>query len=282
MSLRAAAFLDKGGVGKTTATAQFGRCANDLGYKTLLIDLAGKQNDLAKHFGLYEGLETPSDRFPNIAKVFADDWEQLAETVPDVVDRMIYETEEGVDLIPAHPALDKTDNDLASVPVEDRVTRLNEFLDEHVDPLGYDLILMDLPGLTNNITFNGLVAAESVFAPAEMGKFEREQLDALKNDIEEARDKLNTNIDLTMVIPNRVNARTKVGKKMLEDMQEAYPDRVAPEPVPESQDFKNAQDVGKTIFSLEEPLNTGERARTAYRANTRELLSRLETRGVEA
>jgi len=79
-----------------------------------------------------------------------------------------------------------------------------------------------------------------------------------------------------------VNARTKVGKKMLEDMQEAYPDRVAPEPVPESQDFKNAQDVGKTIFSLEEPLNTGERARTAYRANTRELLSRLETRGVEA
>ena len=54
MTIRAAVFLDKGGTGKTTTTAHLGRALTELGHEGILIDLAGKQSDLAKQFGLYE------------------------------------------------------------------------------------------------------------------------------------------------------------------------------------------------------------------------------------
>lgn len=278
-TLRAAAFLDKGGVGKTTATAHFGRCAADMGYDVLLIDLAGKQNDLAKHFGLFDELPPAEDMFPHVGKVFSDDWDALVETLPDAVDRLIHETDEGVDLIPAHESLDKIDNDLASVPIEDRVTRLDAFLTEYIDGR-YDVVLLDLPGLTNNVTHNGLVAAEHVFAPAEMGPFEEKQLNALKKDLKTIREKLGTSVELSMVIPNRVDTRTKVGAELLKEMNNDHKEVIAPVPVPESQDFKNAQNAGRTLFALEEPLKTGERARDAYQENTEALLNRLN--GVNA
>ena len=52
-TLRAAAFLDKGGTGKTTTVAHLGVALEELGHEVLLIDLAGKQGDLAKHFGVW-------------------------------------------------------------------------------------------------------------------------------------------------------------------------------------------------------------------------------------
>lgn len=51
-TLRAAAFLDKGGTGKTTTVAHLGVALQREGYDVLLLDLAGKQGDLAKHFGV--------------------------------------------------------------------------------------------------------------------------------------------------------------------------------------------------------------------------------------
>lgn len=50
-TLRAAAFLDKGGTGKTTTVAHLGVGLSELDHCVLLVDLAGKQDDLAKHFG---------------------------------------------------------------------------------------------------------------------------------------------------------------------------------------------------------------------------------------
>ena len=77
-TLRACIFLDKGGVGKTTSTAHLGVPISEE-YDTLLIDLAGKQNDLAKQFGLWEAVVENEDDWPNISTVFDDDWDTIAE-----------------------------------------------------------------------------------------------------------------------------------------------------------------------------------------------------------
>ena len=275
-TLRAAAFLDKGGVGKTTATAHIGVCAARAGYKTLLIDLAGKQNDLAKHFGLYDDLPEADERFPNISTTFDEDWAALEQQLPDAVEGMIRDTGEGPDLIPAHRGLDAVDDELASVPIEERVRRLDSFLTDSIDPLGYDLILLDLPGLANNVTYNGLVATNNVYTPVELGAFEERQLDALQADLDELEAGLDTHVEYVMVIPNRVDTQTKVGTQVLDSISETYADRIAPAGIPESQDFKNAQYAGQTIFALESPLATGERARAAYEESTLELLRRLK------
>lgn len=105
--LKAAMFIDKGGTGKTTTTAHIGAAAQRLGNNVLLIDLAGKQGDLAKQFGLWETVQEDianEDDFPNIDTAFKDEFSQVATLVDGpVVDELVYETAEGVDLIPGAP-----------------------------------------------------------------------------------------------------------------------------------------------------------------------------------
>jgi len=162
---RAAIFIDKGGTGKTTNAAELGAALNELGKDVLLLDLAGKQGDLADALGVYKSVQediTNEDDFPNIATTMGNRWSDVAEMVgnEEAVDRLVYKTDSGVDLIPAHPDLDGLDADLGNIDdVEDRYNRLRLFLDNYVDPLDrWDIIILDMPGLANNITYNGLWA----------------------------------------------------------------------------------------------------------------------------
>jgi len=70
----------------------------------------------------------------------------------------VIDTGEGPALIPAHPGLDTLDAELGNIDdARERYSRLEQFLDEYVDPLDYDVVLIDLPGMTNNVTYNGSV-----------------------------------------------------------------------------------------------------------------------------
>jgi len=158
-TLRAAAFLDKGGTGKTTTVAHLGVALEELGHEVLLIDLAGKQGDLAKHFGVwgdYQARIEADEAWPNISTVFDDAWGTIAEKLgDDTLADLVVSTDEGPDLIPAHPGLDTLDAELGNIDdARERYSRLEQFLDEYVDPLGYDVVLVDLPGMTNNVAYN--------------------------------------------------------------------------------------------------------------------------------
>ena len=110
-TLRCAAYLDKGGTGKTTSVGHFGVALAEAGHKVLLIDLAGKQADLSKLFGLQNAVDP--DDWPNVATTFQPEWERVAERLGDAaVDDLIHETKEDVDLIPAHQGLDSLDVEL--------------------------------------------------------------------------------------------------------------------------------------------------------------------------
>jgi chromosome partitioning protein len=281
-TLRAALFLDKGGTGKTTSAAHLGVAAAELGLEVLLIDLAGKQGDLSKQFGVWEDVREEieaEDDWPNISTVFKDDWDRVVSALgaEEAVESLIKETDEGPDLIPAHPGLDGLDGELSQIDdVEDRYSRLDAFLDDMVDPLGYDLVLIDLPGLTNNITYNGIWAARAVVAPVEMGPFERDQAAQLEDDLETFNDVLPVEVEIAMVIANKYDQRTTLDEDYLEEFSEDYPDAMAPEPVPKSQDIRNAADGGTTSYGLEEPSSTAEAARDAFKANADELIQRLQ------
>ncbi|MFY4814514.1 ParA family protein [Haloarcula sp. AONF1] len=271
----ASVFLDKGGVGKTTSTAHFGVALSEQDLDVLLIDLAGKQGDLAKHFGVWTELPDADERWPNIATVLSDDWSMVKEKLPDAAEDMIVATDEGPDLIPAHVGLDQVDDDLASVPVPKRYQMLESFLDEDIEPLGYDIVLVDLPGLTNNVTLNGLWATERVIAPVELGEFERQQMEMLEEDIDDLSQNFEKDIEIAIIVPNRVDTRTNLSKELLDELDEKWNGLMAPDPVPKSQDIRNSQRRGETVFAQEEVSSTAERARESYRANSERLLSKL-------
>jgi chromosome partitioning protein len=283
MTLRASAFIDKGGTGKTTTVAHLGVALQADGYDVLLLDLAGKQGDLAKHFGVWKRYQSRIDddeAWPNISTVFDDSWPTIADKLGErAVEDLIVPTDEGVDLVPAHPGLDTLDGDLGNIDdPRDRYARLERFLDDYVDPLGYDVVLVDLPGLTNNVTYNGLWAARNVIAPVEMGPFEAEQADALRRDLDKIGENFGVDVRLGLVLPNKVDTRTKLAEEYLEAFRAEYPEAIAPEYVPYSQDIRNATEQGRTVFGLAEPSRTATQARAAYVDAAATLVDRLAAR----
>ena len=279
-TLRAAAFLDKGGTGKTTTVAHLGVALTEQGHDVLLLDLAGKQGDLAKHFGVWSGYQDRiknDEAWPNVSTVFDDAWDTIAGKLgDDAVADLVIPTEEGPDLIPAHPGLDTLDSELGNIDdARERYSRLEQFLDEYVDPLEYDIILIDLPGMTNNVSYNGLWAARHVITPVEMGPFEAEQADALRQDLEKIAENFAVDIELSLVLPNKVDTRTNLAEEYLDAFTEAYPDAIAPAYVPYSQDIRNAAENGETAFAIPEPSTTASRAREAYLDAATALTDRL-------
>lgn len=278
--IKACTFIDKGGVGKSTLISHIGVALANDGYQTIVIDLAGKQGDIAKQFGI----ETPDQGdWPNISTVFQPEWEAIKDHPDfdsDPVEQMIRHTNEGVDIIPAHPGLESLDDELDNKYDDSRkFGQLNEFLGEHIDP-EYDAVLIDLPGKGSNITFNGIFAAGNVITPVLAGSFEDEQADELNNELATIREKYDQPADLTMMIPNMIDNRTSLSDTYLERYGGRFGDVIAPEPVPRSQDIVNAQHEGKTIFALEDPSSTAQRAIAAIESNTEALIQRI--RGVPA
>jgi ATPases involved in chromosome partitioning len=274
-ALRAATFLDKGGVGKTTATAHLGVALDRQGYDVLLLDLAGKQGDLAKHFGLWEIVQADDDRWPNITTVFQDEWETISQKLPTAVEDLLIPTGEGPDLIPAHESLDGLDATLGNIDeAAERYSRLDEFLTGYVED-DYDVILLDLPGSTSNIAYNGLWAAKHVIAPVRPGPFEAGQAAQLRRDLKTIREEQDVHIELVMVLLNEVDERTKAGRAYLKEFDEEYPEALASAQIPSSQDVQNAQMNGATLFSLQRPSKTAERAIEAYETDAQALVERL-------
>jgi len=262
-------YVDKGGVAKTTSVGHIGRAmAEHHDLDVLLIDAAGRQNDLATLFGLGDevsgGVEAP------LSAVFREDWEFIRENIPDVVDRMVFET--------ADPGLEGADNDLASLPLEERYDKLDEFVSTELGE--YDVVAFDLPGKESNIALNGLVAAGNVVATAKPGEFERRQVDQLPEVLLGIVEDYPRELDLeiVMILPSAVDTQKNMHQEFVEYIEENYPDLVAPEVINNAVDIEESPKRGSTVFAVDDDdlYRTGERARSAYRTNTTELLERLD------
>jgi chromosome partitioning protein len=281
---RAAIYLDKGGTGKTTCAAHLGVALERLGQDVLLLDLAGKQGDLADALGVLETVEddiAAEDDFPNVATTMGSRWGDVADIMGTeaAVEQLVYETDSGPDLIPAHPDLDGLDADLGNIDdVHDRYTRLRGFLDVFIDPLDrWDTVLLDMPGMANNITYNGLWAAGDVVAPVAMGSFELKQAHSLVDDLETMRERYDQSIRLQLLIPNLYDRRTNLHSEMLERFEDAFGGTLGPEYIVDSQQIRTATERGQTLFDIPERdlLTTAEDARDAFLANAETLAARL-------
>ena len=78
-----------------------------------------------------------------------------------------------------------------------------------------------------------------------------------------------------MVLLNEVDERTKAGQTYLEEFETEYPEALAPAQIPSSQDVQNAQMNGGTLFSLERPSQTAQRAIEAYDIDAQALVDCL-------
>jgi chromosome partitioning protein len=137
----------KGGVGKTTSTANLGAAFARLGKRVLLIDL-DPQSNLSMHFGV-EAEPTQ----PSVYDLLVGDEVEAAS--------VIVHAREGLDFMPAVTELALVEGELAQQPDMQRT------LERAVAPVAgdYDLILLDCPPSLGVLSVNALTMADEVFVP---------------------------------------------------------------------------------------------------------------------
>ncbi|MFQ5648812.1 MAG: ParA family protein [bacterium] len=137
----------KGGVGKTTTAVNLGASLATLGYHVLLIDI-DPQGSVASSFGF-----TQYDIKAGILDVFLSD---------EPITNAIHPTgQQNFDLIPTN--LWSDDNErrqlvgvASKVRLKDKLTSIKQ---------SYDFLLIDCPPSLGNLTFNALIAADSLIIP---------------------------------------------------------------------------------------------------------------------
>ncbi len=177
--MRSIALLNqKGGVGKTTTTANLGACLAMLGKRVLIVDMDPQAN-LSVHLGV--DIYNLKCSVYNLIK---------GECKPDEV---ILPTHiKDLDIIPAD--IDLSGAEIELVGVVGRETVLKEHLGNVLDR--YDYILFDCPPSLGLLTLNVLTLVHEMFIPVQTEFFALRGVGKLLDTFEVVRKRLNNNLEI--------------------------------------------------------------------------------------
>lgn len=242
----------KGGVGKTTSTANLGACLALLGKKVLVIDLDPQAN-LSIHLGvnIYENKRSIYHLISGNCK-------------PDEV---ILKTEiENLDIIPSNIDLAGAEIELAGVVGREII--LKENLGSAVER--YDYVLIDCPPSLGLLTLNALTTAKEIFIPLQTEFFALQGVSKLMNTFEIVRRRLNHNLELGGIIPCMHATRTRLNQEILEKIKEYFADKVFKTIIRKNIKLSESPSHGKPIVRYEPTSHGAE----DYMALAKEVIAR--------
>ena len=231
--MRSIALLNqKGGVGKTTTTANLGACLAMLGKKVLVIDMDPQAN-LSVHLGV--------------------DIHKLKYSVYNIItgdckpDDVILNTKiQGLDIIPAN--IDLSGAEIELVGVVGRETVLKEYLGGILDR--YDYVLIDCPPSLGLLTLNVLTLVHEVFIPLQTEFFALQGVSKLLDTHEVVRKRLNKNLEITGIIFCMYTSRTRLCKEVIEKVKEHFAkDQVFDTVIRKNVKLSESPSHGKPIIS---------------------------------
>ncbi len=218
----------KGGVAKTTTVHALGTALAEMGRRVLLVDL-DPQGCLTFSLGI-----DPNDLPRSLHDVFVHR-APAAEVLLKIGD---------VHLLPATI-------DLAGTEVHLLTRAGREYaLARALDPIkgDYDMILVDCPPSLGVLTINGLTAADEVLIPLQCETLSHRGVGQLLETIDDVRSYTNPNLKVRGVIPTMFDARTRLGRQVLDDVKERYSIAVLEPPVPKSVRVAEAPAKGRSIL----------------------------------
>ena len=196
---RIAVINQKGGVGKTTTTANLGAALAQAGSRVLLVDL-----DPQGHLTLHLGAEV-SDEQVSVYDVLTSAT-PIQEAAVAVSDRLT--------LIPADIDLAGAETELASVT--GREVLLREAVDKVAD--AYDYMLIDCPPSLGVLTINALAASNEVLIPLQAHFFALQGLGKLLDTVTLVRRRINPGLEVAGVILCMHDATTRLSGEVVDDL----------------------------------------------------------------
>ena len=227
----------KGGVGKTTTTANLGAALARRGRRVLLVDL-DPQGNLTSAFGLEK------DAHQTVAESLLD--RRIPLPVVLVANGSAERTEKDarhLSVVPAAVGLASAEAQLMNKL--GRELRLRDQLlgvHEH-----YDYIMIDTPPSLGVLTINALVAATKVIIPTEARFFSLQGLQMLEESIEEIL-YLNPRLEVLGILLSKMDRRLKEERQVADYLRQRWGIRVFGTEVSTNSKILEAGSAGTSVF----------------------------------
>lgn len=193
----------KGGVAKTTTTANLGAALNLAGFRVLVVDLDAQCNLTA-----------------SLCNELIDDEATVYGALKTLSALPVRQIKEGFDLCPASLNLSGIDQELADDL--ERNFRLTDCLSKTKE---YDYILLDCPPSLGLLTVNALIAANEVYITLTAEGLPTMGLSKLSDMITKIQNRLNPALNLSGIIITRYNGR-KLNKTVEDSLRAKFGDIV--------------------------------------------------------
>ena len=203
----------KGGVSKTTTTANLGVGLVRAGKKVLVID-ADPQGNLSQSLGI----ENPDELEVALPSIM----EQIIMDKEVDVTKGIIHHKEGLDLMPCN--IDLSGVDISLVNAMSREFVLKTYVESIRE--FYDYILIDCMPSLGMITVNSLTASDSVLIPVQAAYLPVKGMEQLITTICRVKKHLNSEIKFEGILISMLNARTNYAKDIMVLIREYYGDAI--------------------------------------------------------
>jgi chromosome partitioning protein len=252
----------KGGVGKTTSTLNFGVALAKKGKNVLLID-GDPQGNLSSYLGVTPGSEV----YPALRTL---DEIYLSKRPIDVASfqQFVTETPSGVSLIASDSALTGVENYLFTRP--DRELVLAKFLESIQDR--FDYVFIDTPPSLGLLTLNALCASDHVLIPMQTEFFSLEGIVKIRSAIDDVKNRWNNRLSIIGVLATQVNKRRKLTLEVLETLRRELGDIVFKTVIHDNASVAESSGHAQSIFDYDKK----SQGALDYLGAGDELLSRCE------
>lgn len=241
----------KGGVGKTTTTAQLGSLLSKAGARVLIADLDA-QGNLSCTFLLDVTTKTVYDCMRD----------HKGYTPVHITDTL--------DLLPADVNLSSLDLTIGGALSRESI--LADVLADLKVNKRYDFVLLDCPPSFGLITINALVAATHLIVPIVPEFYPSKGLLMIQEMCDRVKAHLNPKIDISGIIITRYNSSKGLYREIVNQLKNNYGDKVFNTMIRENVRLAECPSVKKDISEYA-PESNGAKD---YAELTKELLSRLQ------